>query len=109
MLTVTHEAQEKLKEVLESRGLAEGMVRVDAVRGPHGCVHGWKLALEETTGPEDVVISAGPMRMLAEPELVELLDGASVDYREDATGIGFVIEVPGAGLETHQCQCGHHH
>ncbi len=72
------------------------------VRGPHGCVHGWRLAIEGMKEPEDTVVRAGDVRILVEPDLVEILDGASIDYREDAMGIGFVIEAPNTPPPMHE-------
>ena len=94
MVSLSSRAQEKLRDVLESSGSPEASVRIGVVRGPHGCVHGWNLAIDQGAGPEDTVVEAGDVRLLVEPELVAILDGASVDYREDAMGIGFTIDVP---------------
>ncbi|MBI2872550.1 MAG: iron-sulfur cluster assembly accessory protein [Chloroflexi bacterium] len=109
MFSITLTAQEKLKEVLDSRGSPDAPVRVVAVHGPHGCIHGWKLAIEEAGEPQDTVVCAGDVCILVEPELVDILDGASIDYREDSLGIGFVIEVPNAPPPMHQHGGGCHH
>ena len=42
------------------------------------------------------MVEAGDVNVLVERDLVEILEGANVDYREDETGIGFVIDVPNA-------------
>lgn len=102
MVSVTSRAQEKLKEVLVSNGSPEVSVRIAVVRGPHGCVHGWRLAIEKAKAPEDTVVHAGNMRILVEPELMEILAGASIDYREDALGIGFTIEAPNTPPPMHE-------
>lgn len=108
MVSVTTRAQDKLREVLDSSGLPDASVRVAVVRGPHGCVHGWKLAVAlEELG--DAVFQAGDVRILVEPELAEILDGASIDYREDAREIGFTIEAPNtpAPMHDHGGGCRH--
>ncbi len=93
MVSVSESAELKLNELIGADG---GAVRVAVIRGPHGCVHGWQLAVEEQQSPDDIVVPAGEVRVLIEPELGDLLEGASIDYREDATGIGFTIDAPQA-------------
>lgn len=109
MVSITPRAQEKLKEVLDSNGSPEASVRVAVVRGPHGCVHGWRLAVEDMADPEDTIVEVGTVRVLVEPELVEILDGASIDYREDAMSIGFTIEAPNTPPPMHEHGGGCHH
>ena len=109
MVSVTPRAQEKLKEVLESNGLPEASVRVAVVRGPHGCVHGWRLAIESAEEPPDTVVQAGDVRILLDADLVEILDGASIDYREDDMGIGFTIEAPNTPPPMHEQGGGCYH
>ncbi|MEE9199400.1 MAG: iron-sulfur cluster assembly accessory protein [Dehalococcoidia bacterium] len=102
MVTVTDRAQAKLKEVLDSHGSPDASVRVAVIRGPHGCVHGWKLTVEDLEAPDDTVVQAGNVRILVEPDQVEILGGASNDYREDAMGIGFIIEAPNTPPPMHE-------
>jgi iron-sulfur cluster assembly accessory protein len=96
LLEVTGDARRKLREVIERSGHAETLVRIAAVRGPHGCIHGWRLALEDEAGPEDTTFETGDVKVLVEAELTEPLEGAVVDYREDASQIGFTIQAPAA-------------
>lgn len=109
MVSVTFRAQEKLKEVLDSNGSPKASIRIAVVRGPHGCVHGWKLAVESQADPEDTIVEAGPVHILVEQELVEILDGATIDYREDSMGIGFTIEAPNTPPPMHEQGGGCHH
>ena len=108
MVSVTPRAQERLKKVLESNGSPEASVRIAVVRGPHGCVHGWRLAIDQKD-QKDTVVQAGDVRVLVEPDLVEILNGASIDYREDAMGIGFTIEAPNTPPPAHEHGGGCHH
>lgn len=96
MITITPEAQQKLSDVVESQDTASG-VRVAVVRGPHGCVHGWRLELENSQRSEDLVFTYGALKLMVESELVEELHDATIDYREDGTVIGFEIDVPESG------------
>ncbi len=110
MVAVTARAQEKLKAVLDAKSMSEALVRVGVVRGPHGCIHGWNLAIEDLAKPNDTIVASGPVRLAVDPELVEILDGASIDYREDSLGIGFVIEAPNTPPPMHEqgACCGEH-
>ena len=109
MVTVTPKAREKLEEVLNSQGSSEASVRVAVVRGPHGCVHGWTLAIEDKVDPGDTVVQVGEVRILVGLDLVDILDGASIDYREDAVGIGFTVEAPNTPPPMHEQGGGSHH
>ena len=105
MVSITQAAKDKLAEVAED----DSAVRVDVVRGPHGCIHGWRLAIEDAPRPDDVILPAGEIRVLCDPQVAELLDGATIDYREDATGIGFSVDAPAAGHDHGGGGCQHGH
>ena len=96
MVSVTQRAQIKLRNILDDNGQAEAAVRVCVIRGPHGCVHGWQLAVEPKKNTDDLVINTGGVHLLVQPDLIEALQGASIDYREDDAAIGFTIEAPQA-------------
>lgn len=108
MVSLTTRAQEKMKQILEANGAPEAAIRVDAIRGPHGCVHGWKLLVENEGVVEGLSFGGGDeVRIVVEPGLAVMLDGASIDYREDATGIGFMVEAPNAPAHGHGHGHGH--
>jgi len=109
MLTITPRARAELEGILASEPPPGPAVRVEVVRGPHGCVHGWRLGIDDAERAEDLVVREGDLRLLVAPDLEPLLEGALIDYREDATAIGFVINAPGAGHghEHGHGACGH--
>jgi len=109
MVSVTPRAQEKLREVLDSNGSPNASVRVGVIRGPHGCIHGWQLAVENEASARDTVVRVGAVHIVVQPDLVETLDGASIDYKEDATGIGFTIDAPNSPPPMHEHGGGCHH
>jgi iron-sulfur cluster assembly accessory protein len=108
MLTLTAEAQAQLTEIIDSTSLSDPRVRVSVVRGPHGCVHGWSLGLEQDEQPDDLVLTFGALRLLVEHDLEDALEGATIDYRMDASAIGFTINAPGPQAHEGQAGCGHH-
>jgi Fe-S cluster assembly iron-binding protein IscA len=107
MITITTRARDELEEILASAPSPGSAVRVEVVRGPHGCVHGWRLGIDETERAEDLVVRDGDLRLLVDPGIGSLLEGALLDYREDASAIGFVIDAPGAGHDHERGHCSH--
>jgi len=101
MISVTEQAREKLSDIVDSQETGVPGVRVSVVRGPHGCVHGWSLGIEEDRQPDDLVFAFGPLQLLVEPALADALDGAKIDYREDTLNIGFTIDAPNAQGHSH--------
>ena len=108
MLSVTPRAQEMIREALKSYGSPTAAVWVAVMRGPHGCVHGWKFAIDRKD-PKNTEIQVEDVRIVVEPDLVSILAGASIDYREDAIGIGFTIEAPNTPPPMHEQGGGCHH
>lgn len=104
MLTVTPEAQDKLRNIIDADAPDGSAVRLSVIRGPHGCVHGWDLGLDNDHRPDDNVFTFGTIDVLVEPELVNELAGATIDYRETGPSLGFSIDVPG----TRTGGCGNH-
>ncbi len=108
MILVTQDAQEKLEDII---GLDDGAgpgVRVSAVRGPHGCVHGWSLEVDEDEQPDDVVFTFGRLRVLVDAQLVESLEGAKIDFRSGGSGSGFSIVAPKTSAHGDGGGCGNH-
>ncbi len=108
MLTLTTEAQAQLTDIIDSTDITDARVRVSVVRGPHGCVHGWSLGLEEEEHPDDLVLTFGTLRLLVEHDLEEALEGATIDYRLDVNAIGFTIDAPGSQSNGGGGGCGNH-
>ncbi|NOX24045.1 MAG: hypothetical protein GXP36_13290 [Actinobacteria bacterium] len=104
MITVTTEAQDKLQSIIDADALDGSAVRLSVVRGPHGCVHGWDLGFDNDHRPNDNVFVFGPIEVRIEAELVDDLAGATIDYRESGSSLGFSIDVPG----TRTGGCGNH-
>ncbi len=108
MIAITPAAQDKLAEILDAQVASDNQVRVSVVRGPHGCVHGWNLGIEHDRRPTDVVYAVGRFQVVIDPDLTEPLEGATIDYREGAAALGFIIDAPNSG-EHGEHQNRHHH
>ncbi len=103
MITLTDTAVSKVKELLEAEGATELALRV-AVR-PGGC-SGFSYEMffdgdisaddETATYPEHV-------RVVVDPASSQLLEGATLDYKDGLNQSGFAITNPNA---TRTCGCG---
>jgi len=109
VISITTTAREKLEEVVGIDSSTARLVRVAVVRGPHGCVHGWRLGIEESAQPDDVVLGFGRLGVLIESDLIDTLEGATIDYREDGGAIGFTIETRATDAsDSTDAGCVHH-
>lgn len=104
MITLTESASEKIKQLTDDQPTA---LRIEVVRGPHGCVHGWNFAIDAAGADGETVYESAGVKIVTDAETVPLIEEASVDYREDATAIGFTIDAPMAGHGGHG-GCGNH-
>ena len=101
-VTITERAAEKAKNLLETRGLSTGALRVFVVGGGcSGYQYGMALAQEEEDG--DLVVEQEGVRILVDADSVPLLRGAEIDYVDDLMKSGFTIFNPNA---TKSCACG---
>ena len=103
MITLTDTAARKVKELLEAEGAADLALRV-AVR-PGGC-SGFSYEMffdgdisaddETATYPEHV-------KVVVDPASAQLLEGATLDYKDGLDQSGFAITNPNA---SRTCGCG---
>ncbi|OGL62432.1 MAG: hypothetical protein A3J27_10845 [Candidatus Tectomicrobia bacterium RIFCSPLOWO2_12_FULL_69_37] len=101
-ITITPAAQEKVIEILKAEGKAGYGLRVAVTAG--GCSgHSYGLYFDEKPEAEDIVIKAEGFDVFVDPQSLQLLGGARVDYVDTIEGAGFKIENPNA---TSSCGCG---
>ncbi len=109
MLEVTSPALDKLKEVLDEQGEDGGALRVIAVPGPNGGVQ-YMMQMENETQKDDTVLDLDGVRFLMDSDSAPFLEEATVDYVEELTRTGFVINNPmyasGCGCGNTSCGCG---
>ena len=102
IVTVTDKAAEKAREILASKGVENGALRVFVVGG--GCSgYQYGMAIARNREDDDIAIDVGGLTILIDSESAPLIDGAEVDYVEDIMKSGFTIFNPNA---THSCACG---
>ena len=113
MLEVTSPALVKVKEVIEEQGEEGSALRIIAVPGEHGGVQ-YMMAMEKESQEEDTILDLDGVRFLMDTDSAPFLEEATIDYVEDLTRVGFVINNPnfaasGCGCGNTSCGCGHGH
>jgi iron-sulfur cluster assembly accessory protein len=102
MITLTDTATTKVKELVESEGEPELALRV-AVR-PGGCSgYSYEMFFDSDIADDDVVKAFGAVRVVSDATSAQLLDGASLDFKDGLMGSGFAIDNPNA---ERTCGCG---
>jgi iron-sulfur cluster assembly accessory protein len=101
MVTLTAQAGEKLKTLIETEAEPGQGLRVEVI--PGGC-SGFEYSLSFGEGkPEDEVIESEGVKIYVDRFSAPYLFGAQFDYEEGFQGAGFVINNPNASSS---CGCG---
>jgi len=102
MITLTDTAASKVKELLAAEGADDLALRV-AVR-PGGCSgFSYEMFFDTDVAPDDITTNYGDVRVVVDPSSAQLLDGATLDYKDGLQGAGFSINNPNA---QRTCGCG---
>jgi iron-sulfur cluster assembly protein/iron-sulfur cluster insertion protein len=103
VITVTDSAAGKLKTLLDEEGDASLALRV-AVR-PGGCSgFSYEMFFDADTADDDIASVFGEgVRVIVDPTSAQLLNGATLDYKDGLQQAGFSIDNPNA---QRTCGCG---
>lgn len=103
MITLTDSASAKVKELLDQEGDESLALRV-AVR-PGGCSgFSYEMFFDSDAASDDVSASFGPgVKVIVDPSSAQLLQGATLDYKDGLQQAGFAIDNPNA---SRTCGCG---
>ena len=102
MIAVSESAATKVKELLESEGDTTLALRV-AVR-PGGCSgFSYEMFFDGDIGADDIKVDQGGVAVVVDPSSAQLLEGATLDYKDGLQGAGFAINNPNA---QRTCGCG---
>ena len=108
-MEVTTLAIEKLKEVMEEQGEANGSLRVVAIPAETGGLQ-YMLTMENESQADDTVLAMDGVKFLMDSDSAPFLEEATIDYVENLGGqVGFVINNPmfsSAGGCGSGCGCG---
>ena len=104
MITLTDSAAVKVKELLDAEDAADLALRV-AVR-PGGCSgYSYEMYFDGDVAPDDEQASFGAdgVRVIVDAQSAQLLQGATLDYKNGLDQSGFAITNPNA---SRTCGCG---
>lgn len=102
MITLTDSAATKVKQLIEAEGEEELALRV-AVR-PGGCSgFAYEMFFDSDVAPDDVTGTYGAVKVVVDPSSAQLLNGATLDYKDGLDQSGFAITNPNA---QRTCGCG---
>ena len=103
MITLTDTAARKVKELLEAEGATDLALRV-AVR-PGGCSgFSYEMFFDGDVNDDDTKATYGEsVSVVVDSASAQLLEGATLDYKDGLTQAGFSITNPNA---TRSCGCG---
>jgi iron-sulfur cluster assembly protein/iron-sulfur cluster insertion protein len=102
VITITDIAANKVSELIKQEGDDALALRV-AVR-PGGCSgFSYEMFFDTDVAPDDITTSYGDVRVIVDPSSAQLLDGATLDYKDGLQGAGFSINNPNA---QRTCGCG---
>ena len=102
MITLTDFAAVKVKELIAEEGDENMALRV-AVR-PGGCSgFSYEMFFDTELADDDLQEAFGEIRVVSDPMSAQLLDGATLDFKDGLMGTGFAIDNPNA---QRTCGCG---
>ena len=103
MIALTDAAASKVKDLIEAEGEeAELALRV-AVR-PGGCSgFSYEMFFDSEIETDDLTIEQAGVKVVVDPSSAQLLEGATLDYKDGLTQAGFSINTPNA---QRTCGCG---
>ena len=102
LINVSDSAAEKVKQLLEAEGDSELALRV-AVR-PGGCSgFSYEMYFDGEISGDDIKHDIDGVRVVTDPGSAQLLNGATLDYKDGLQGAGFAINNPNA---QRTCGCG---
>ncbi|CAB4243381.1 putative chaperone involved in Fe-S cluster assembly and activation; hesB-like [Methylacidimicrobium sp. AP8] len=101
-VTLTADAAEKIRALLEEDGRTDLKLRVYVTGG--GCAgFQYNFAFDEKREEDDFAVEWGGVTVVIDPRSLPFLAGAQIRYEEDLSGARFVVVNPNAAST---CSCG---
>jgi iron-sulfur cluster assembly protein/iron-sulfur cluster insertion protein len=102
MITLTDNAAVKVKHLLEEEGNEALALRV-AVR-PGGCSgFSYEMFFDTDVAADDLTADFSGVKVVVDPSSAQMLNGATLDYKDGLQETGFSIDNPNA---QRTCGCG---
>src|SRR5438309_8057622 len=95
VFNLTDAAAAKVKELLDAEGEPALALRV-AVR-PGGCSgYSYEMFFDGDVAGDDQLADFGGVKVIVDPSSAQLLEGATLDYKDGLQNAGFAIDNPNA-------------
>jgi iron-sulfur cluster assembly accessory protein len=102
VITLTDSAATKVKQLIDAEG-EEGLALRVAVR-PGGCSgFAYEMFFDTDVAEDDITSTFGDVSVVVDPSSAQLLQGATLDYKDGLEQSGFAITNPNA---QRTCGCG---
>lgn len=102
MIVLTDTATDKVRLLMEQEGVDDLALRV-AVR-PGGCSgFSYEMFFDTDVADDDTTADFSGVKVVVDPSSAQLLEGATLDYKDGLQGAGFAINNPNA---QRTCGCG---
>lgn len=102
MITLTDNAATKVKQLIDAEG-EDGLALRVAVR-PGGCAgYSYEMFFDTDIANDDIKNTYGDVSVVVDPSSAQLLQGATLDYKDGLEQSGFAITNPNA---ERSCGCG---
>jgi iron-sulfur cluster insertion protein len=102
MITLTDDAVSKVGKLILAEG-EEGLALRVAVR-PGGCSgFSYEMFFDTDRADDDLTTAYGDVQVVVDPSSAQLLEGATLDYKDGLQDAGFAIDNPNAQST---CGCG---
>ena len=102
MITLNDNAAVKVKELVEAAGEMDLALRV-AVRPGECSGKCYEMFFDRKTEADDISQFYGDVRVVSDSMSAQLLEGATLDFKDGLMGSGFAIDNPNA---QRTCGCG---
>jgi iron-sulfur cluster assembly protein/iron-sulfur cluster insertion protein len=103
MIILTENAASKVDQLISEEVNAEALALRVAVK-PGGCSgYEYDLFFDSEVEANDSVATFGAVKVVVDPTSAQLLDGATLDYKDGLAQQGFAIDNPNA---QRTCGCG---
>jgi len=102
VITLTEQAASKVGELIEAEG-GEGVALRVAVQ-PGGCSgFSYDMFFDTDISDTDITTTYGAVNVVVDASSAQMLNGATLDYKDGLQGAGFSIDNPNAQSS---CGCG---
>ncbi len=101
-LTISHDAVQRINQLLEARNSSDLRLRVYIEGGGcSGFQYGFQF--DETSEEDDILMEYQGVKVIVDMLSLQYLSGAEIDFKDDIMGSRFLVNNPNASAT---CGCG---